>query len=252
MRISRVYFAAPLELSHAISLPAETSHYLSNVLRLGIDDKLLLFNETSGEFLARVNKVGKKEVGIELLEQQRSPAINSDKVTLVINLFLGLSRGDRMDFAVQKSTELGVTEISPIYTGRGEVKLKAARVEKKLQHWRKIAISACEQSGWLDIPVINSPSLLHDMATPSDDTVKFMLDPGGCDLWPATVSGNSIALLIGPEGGFSSTEIEWAREQHFKVISLGSRILRTETAPIAVLVILQHKYGDGCQALCKS
>ncbi len=244
MRISRVYFDRPLELDEVISLPPETSHYLSKVLRLRVDDKLLVFNEASGEFLARVGKVGKKEIEIKLLEQQRSPATTSGKTLLKINLLLGFSRGDRMDFAVQKSTELGVTEISPVFTEHGEAKLAVDRVEKKLQHWRKIAISACEQSGRLNIPLINNPTLLRDTKAVSDDAIKLMLDPGGCDLLPAAVSGNSIALLIGPEGGFSSAEVAWARDKKFNVISLGPRILRAETAPIAALAILQHRYGD--------
>jgi len=149
-----------------------------------------------------------------------------------------------MDFAIQKSTELGAKEISPIYTDHGEVKLKADRTEKKLRHWRKIAISASEQSGRLDVPLLHSPACLSDLDSLNNDATRLMLDPTGSDELPDSISDTGIELLIGPEGGFSSTEIAYAQGQGFKIISLGSRILRTETAPIAALAILQHKYGD--------
>lgn len=148
-----------------------------------------------------------------------------------------------MDFAVQKSTELGVTEITPVYTEFGEVRLKADRVEKKLQHWQKIAISACEQSGRLDIPVINKPIALMDLSL-NESANKWMLEPSGSDVLPQSIAENNILLLIGPEGGFSEKEIDWAQRNDFQIVALGSRILRTETAPVAALAILQHKYGD--------
>ena len=128
MRLSRVYLDSLLELNSVISLPKETAHYLSNVLRLRIDDELLVFNSQQGEFLAKVNAVVKRAVDIELIELKRSA---NTAAALSLHLLLGLSRGDRMDFAVQKSTELGVSEITPVYTEFGEVRLKAERVEKK-------------------------------------------------------------------------------------------------------------------------
>tara|TARA_B110000858_G_scaffold17319_1_gene17493 strand:+ start:31266 stop:31991 length:726 start_codon:yes stop_codon:yes gene_type:complete len=240
MRLSRVHLDSLLELNSVISLPKETAHYLSNVLRLRIDDELLVFNAQQGEFLAKVSAVAKRAVDIELIELKRNA---NTAAALSLHLLLGLSRGDRMDFAVQKSTELGVSDITPVYTEFGEVRLKAERVEKKLQHWQKIAISACEQSGRLDVPVIHSPITLMDL--PSSECVnKWMLEPSGSDTLPQSIRENNIELLIGPEGGFSATEIDWAQGSGFKIVALGSRILRTETAPVAALAILQHKYGD--------
>ncbi len=244
MRISRVYFEGLLALNSSISLTAETSHYLSKVLRLRVDDKLVLFNAECGEYLARIGRIEKKEVQIELLQQQSSLQHADLDSAIKIHLFLGLSRGDRMDFAIQKSTELGVSEITPVYTDHGEVRLQTDRVQKKLQHWCKIAISACEQSGRLDIPLIHKPRALHELELADESITKLMLDPSGSDKLPAHIDSKSIELLIGPEGGFSSTEIAAAQGQGFKIISLGSRILRTETAPVAALAILQHKYGD--------
>ena len=243
MRLSRVYLNSPLALNAVISLPKELAHYLNNVLRLNANDELLVFNSEQGEFRARVSSVAKRAVDIELLEKKRS-ALDPDKqASLSIHLALGLSRGDRMDFAVQKSTELGVSEITPIYTEYGEVRLKAERVEKKLQHWQRIAISACEQSGRLDVPVIHKPIALMELSL-IKNLNKWMLEPSGADVLPLSLAENNIMLLIGPEGGFSAKEIDWAQSNDFRIVALGARILRTETAPVAALAILQNKYGD--------
>ena len=243
MRLSRVYLDNPLALNALISLPKEIAHYLSNVLRLRVDDELLVFNSQQGEFRARVIAVTKRAVDIELLEKKRGVHDSARQTSLCVHLILGLSRGDRMDFAVQKSTELGVNEITPIYTEYGEVKLKPERVEKKLQHWQKIAISACEQSGRLDVPVIHKPLSVLELSL-CKNANKWMLEPSGFDSLPQSIAENNCVLLVGPEGGFSTDEIDWARSNDFQIVALGSRILRTETAPVVALAILQHKYGD--------
>jgi 16S rRNA (uracil1498-N3)-methyltransferase len=243
MRLSRVYLDSPLALNAVISLPKEIAHYLSNVLRLRVNDELLVFNSRQGEFRARVTSVAKRAVDIELFEKIRDAHDPAKPGPLSIHLVLGLSRGDRMDFAVQKSTELGVNEITPIYTEYGEVRLKAERVEKKLQHWQKIAISACEQSGRLDVPVIHKPLSVLELSL-CKNANKWMLEPSGSDSLPQSITENNCVLLVGPEGGFSTDEIDWARSNDIQIVALGSRILRTETAPVAALAILQHKYGD--------
>ena len=243
MRLSRVYLDNPLALNALISLPKEIAHYLSNVLRLRVDDELLVFNSQQGEFRARVIAVTKRAVDIELLEKKRGVHDSARQTSLCVHLILGLSRGDRMDFAVQKSTELGVNEITPIYTEYGEVKLKPERVEKKLQHWQKIAISACEQSGRLDVPVIHKPHSVLGLSL-CKNANKWMLEPSGSGSLPQSIAENNCVLFVGPEGGFSTDEIDWARSNDFQIVALGSRILRTETAPVVALAILQHKYGD--------
>ena len=243
MRLSRVYLDTPLALNAVISLPKEIAHYLSNVLRLSVGDQLLVFNSQQGEFRARLISVAKRKVDIELLEKNRGVHDLARRASLSIHLILGLSRGDRMDFAVQKSTELGVNEITPTYTEYGEVRLKPERVTKKLQHWQKIAVSACEQSGRIDVPVINKPISLMELSL-GEYVNKWMLEPSGSDALPQSIAANNIALLVGPEGGFSENEIAWAQCNGFQILALGSRILRTETAPVAAIAILQHKYGD--------
>ena len=243
MRISRVYFESQLKTNGDIRLPAESSHYLAKVLRLRSGDCVQLFNETDGEFLARITEIKKSAVEL-VVEKQVAEANQSEPG---IHLGLGLSRGDRMDFAIQKSTELGAREITPLYTEHGEVKLKADRVEKKLLHWRKIAISASEQCGRLDIPKINAPSILGDWLQSTAAGFNIVFDPSGQEKLPPKSDTSQITqlnLLIGPEGGFADREIQSAKDQGFIIVALGTRILRTETAPIAALAILQYLYGD--------
>lgn len=242
MRTTRIHLNQGLNCGAKLTLDAETSHYLGTVLRMRPEATLLVFNSEDGEFSARIVSVEKQAIAIELGARERAPQPSS----LQIHLGLGISRGDRMDFAIQKSTELGVTQITPVYSQYGEVKLKADRVENKLRHWRKIAASAAEQSGRLDIPAISSPQSLDDWQQSLDDAVRLLLDPSGKErIGQASAPGAAgFALLIGPEGGFAEQELEWGRKYGFAIVTLGPRILRTETAPAAALAILQHRFGD--------
>tara|TARA_B100000678_G_scaffold206256_1_gene173857 strand:- start:54 stop:509 length:456 start_codon:yes stop_codon:yes gene_type:complete len=150
-----------------------------------------------------------------------------------------------MDYAIQKSTELGVGSITPIYTQYGEVRLKQTeRLEKRLQHWQQIAIKACEQSGRLSIPEIHPPIPIENWLKTSNESCRLILDVRGVQTLDRLEANNLIEVTIGPEGGFSSKELKMATDQGCTAVSLGSRILRTETAPIAALAILQHRYGD--------
>ena len=241
MRISRVYTDAQLEADSTLPLSAEVSHYLCHVLRLGVAGAVHLFNGRDGEFAGEIVHIKKHEVLVRLLSQIRSPG----QSVLEINLGLGLSRGDRMDFAIQKSTELGVTQLTPIYTEHGEVRLTPARLQNKLRHWHKIAVSASEQSGRIDIPEVCMPASIADWYQSTGSGLNLLLEPGGQDKFPDSIGKSAaVNLLIGPEGGFSEAEINWAREHNFAVVGLGARKLRTETAPIAALSILQYLYGD--------
>ena len=241
MRIPRVYTNAQLEADSLLSLSAEVSHYLCHVLRLVVAGAVHLFNGRDGEFAGEIVHIKKHEVLVRLLSQIRSPGQSVPE----INLGLGLSRGDRMDFAIQKSTELGVTQLTPIYTEHGEVRLTPARLQNKLRHWRKIAISASEQSGRIDIPEVCMPASIADWYQSTGAGLNLLLEPGGQDKFPDSIGKSAaVNLLIGPEGGFSEAEINWAREHNFAVVGLGARKRRTETAPIAALSILQYLYGD--------
>jgi 16S rRNA (uracil1498-N3)-methyltransferase len=240
MRTHRVYIKEKLQQGSTLSLPSKTSHYLSKVLRLKPGDEVRLFNAGDGEFPAIIGNISKNSVEVSLDAVLASPQVPA----LEINLALGISRGDRMDYGVQKSTELGVSSITPLFTEFGEVKLKADRAENKLRHWRKIAVSASEQSGRLDVPELAAPCRFDQWISNSPEGLNIMLEPDGGQSLKQEFSGKRINLVVGPEGGFSPAEIKQAEQQGFVIASMGNRILRTETAPVASLAILQHLYGD--------
>jgi 16S rRNA (uracil1498-N3)-methyltransferase len=237
MRLTRIYFSEPLTAGSNVMLPKETSHYLANVLRLKAGDTILLFNESNGEFLATINEVRKGGVSTIVAEQRRAPAGSE----VSIELGLGLSKGDRMDYGIQKSVEMGVTAITPVNCEFGEVRFKqAARVENKLRHWRRVAVSATEQSGRLDVAPIEAPQNISDWLGSVKASTRLCLDPAAeVRLGDQPLSG-SVAVLIGPEGGFSEAELALAESSGFTRVTLGPRILRTETAPVAALAVIQH------------
>jgi 16S rRNA (uracil1498-N3)-methyltransferase len=240
MRTSRLFTEQALSSGQSLLLSKESSHYLSKVLRLREGSVLRLFNGRDGEFLARLAKITKHEVEVEIAERLIEPKLGS----LKIDLYLGLSKGDRMDYGIQKSTELGVASITPFYSQHSGVKLKEERVENRLRHWQQIAVSASEQCGRLDVPLINEPLQLSEWLDSSQPSVTVVIDPNGDTNLSDLPTSNSINLLVGPEGGFAEEELLAAKKSGCTIAVLGSRILRTETAPIAALAILQHLYGD--------
>ena len=241
MRLTRIYFSEPLETDSDVLLPKETSHYLANVLRLKAGDTVLLFNESNGEFLATINEVKKGSVSAIVAERRRDPDSNE----ISIELGLGLSKGDRMDYGIQKSVEMGVTAITPVNCEFGEVRFKqAARLENKLRHWRRVAVSATEQSGRLDVAAIEAPQNILSWLESVETTTRLCLDPDAeVRLGDEKLSG-SVAILIGPEGGLSESELAKAESCGFTRVTLGPRILRTETAPVAALAVIQHLLGN--------
>ena len=241
MRVSRHYIDMPLQAGSEIRLPADIAHYLSKVLRLPVGAQLTVFNGVDGEFSAHLVQASKQETVLMidgLVLAQARPALR-------LELGLGLSRGDRMDYGIQKSTELGVSSITPIYAERGEVVIKQAeRLENKLRHWRKVAIAACEQSGRLDLPEIREPITVTQWLESKPAALNLLLDPSGSESMASLPATDAISLLSGPEGGFTESEVQAAANAGLQVVNLGPRVLRTETAPVAALAILQHLYGD--------
>ena len=150
-----------------------------------------------------------------------------------------------MDWAIQKATELGVNEITPIFSDRCEVRLKDERADKRLQHWRQVAISACEQCGRSRVPVIHPPVLLADWIKQTEAELKLVLHPVAEPL-VSHAKPSTLAFLIGPEGGLSEAEVEQAKTNGFHAARLGPRVLRTETAPLAAISVLQYRWGDFC------
>ena len=240
MRTVRLYVNCPLEASSALELPPEASHYVGKVLRAKVGQHLCLFNGDGQEYPGTVTEVNKKSVVVSL------QAANNGQTPSPLHTHLGqvMSRGDRMDYAIQKATEMGVNAITPLSSERCEVKLDPKRLEKRLHHWQQIAISACEQSGRSDLPTIHAPVLLSQWCDTVQAQQKLVLHPHNSVRLTELATPTSCALLIGPEGGLTEAEVGAAQAQNFQAMLMGPRILRTETAPIASLALLQHLWGD--------
>ena len=244
-RISRFFIEQPLAVSQELSLPANLVNYLVNVLRLASGDDIILFNgqqTTKGEFQATLTDVSKRKVSVKIREFNEKDL----ESPLKIHLFQGISRGDRMDITIQKAVELGVDTISPVFTQRSNTgKLNTRQLEKKHQHWQAIANSACEQCGRtqqvkvtdaLELQQLDDyPAQLNLLLAPGADTRLSELK----NLTPTNVN-----ILIGPEGGLSEEEINQAVASGYKKIQLGKRILRTETAGLTAISVMQFLWGD--------
>lgn len=238
MRLSRFFIDAPLSLGRH-ELPEAQAHYIGRVLRLAAGDAVQLFDGSGREFVGELVEVGKKSVQVELREQFAGLA----ESPLRIHLGQGLSRGERMDWAIQKATELGVAHITPIVSERCEVRLKDERADKRLAHWQQIAISACEQCGRSVLPAIHPPMLLGDWLARTEAELKLVLHPIAEPL-TSHVRPATLAFLIGPEGGLSEAEVAEAQRAGYQAARLGPRVLRTETAPVAALSVAQQLWGD--------
>ena len=240
MRISRIYTEQLLKQQSQIKLIGQQAHYLSKVLRLKANASLILFNGDGYDYKSLVTDIDKHSITLDI---QESAVANSESPLHSI-LGLGLSRGERMDIAIQKSTELGVTEIVPLFTEFSEVKLQGERLQKKVKHWQQVAISACEQSGRNRPPKVHPPETLSSWCSQVDCELKLIFEPNINKALPTEEKITQVALLTGPEGGFSEKELNTAANSDFKAVQLGPRILRTETAPIAALTSLQLLWGD--------
>jgi 16S rRNA (uracil1498-N3)-methyltransferase len=242
MRTPRIFADCALQQGEIIQLQGQAGHYLGRVLRRGPGDFVRLFNGRGGEYQARVATIHRGSAELEVLEfspgQAESP--------LRIHLGLVISKGDRMDWAVQKATELGLAELTPLTAENCDVKLAPERMEKKCQHWQQIAISACEQSGRCSVPIIHPALTLTQWLQEPGADLQLVFDASGKSLryWSAQAPG-SLQLLVGPEGGLTSAELAEASVAGFVCASLGPRILRTETVPVAALALTQFLWGDG-------
>ncbi|MDF2395461.1 16S rRNA (uracil(1498)-N(3))-methyltransferase [Pseudomonas protegens] len=238
MRLSRFFIDAPLSLGEH-ELPEAQAHYIGRVLRMAEGAALQVFDGSGTEFRGTLVEVGKKRVRVQLDES----FAGQDESPLQIHLGQGLSRGERMDWAIQKATELGVSEITPIFSERCEVRLKDERADKRLLHWRQVAISACEQCGRSRVPLIHPPVLLADWIKQTQADLKLVLHPVAQPL-ESHAKPQTLAFLIGPEGGLSDAEVEQAHSAGFLPARLGPRVLRTETAPVVALAVAQQLWGD--------
>jgi 16S rRNA (uracil1498-N3)-methyltransferase len=240
MRIPRLYLNQPLVEDDETALDARCVHYLNNVLRMKAGMKLVLFNGSGLEYHGILKTLSKKD-GLVAIEKAIDPGTESSLRTL---LAIGISRGERMDYVIQKSTELGVSSIQPLTTEFCEVKLNEKRIGKKHAHWQQVSISACEQSGRVVPPEIFSPIALPDwLDSTLDYHARILLDQSNSHHLNQSVKPNSIVYLAGPEGGLSEKEKALAVSKGFSGFSLGPRTLRTETAPVAALSVFQYLWG---------
>ncbi|MDE1336427.1 16S rRNA (uracil(1498)-N(3))-methyltransferase [Vibrio aestuarianus] len=241
MRIPRIYHPTPISQLGPITLSDDAAGHIGRVLRMQVGQEVLLFDGSGAEFPATISEVTKKGVLVEVAERVESSCESP------LNLHLGqvISRGDKMEFTIQKSVELGVNTITPLISERCGVKLDAKRFEKKLEQWQKIAISACEQCGRNTVPVIRPIMQLEAWCTEQSDALKLNLHPRAkysINTLPEPVT--KVRLLIGPEGGLSAQEIRMTEEYQFEETLLGPRVLRTETAALTAITALQVRFGD--------
>jgi len=241
MRIPRVYSPQTMAIGDCIELEAGAARHLTSALRMNSGQLVTLFNGQGGEYTAELVDAQKGKASVRITEFDQTDRESS----LSIHLAIGISRGERMDWIMQKATELGVSEITPLFTERCEVKLSGDRLDKKVSHWQQVAISACEQSQRNTVPLINAPVKIDQWQMNCDASLKLVLhhrtNQSLSDMRQPT---GPIALLIGSEGGLSEREIEQAISLDFSPLALGPRVLRTETAPLAAISILQSLWGD--------
>lgn len=233
----------PLAAGGELSLPADAAHHLGVVLRAQPGQPVILFNNTGIEAQAVITQADRKRVVVNI----RATESVDRESQLKIHLAIGISRGDRMDFVLQKSTELGVHAITPLFCERTEVRLSGERLQKKTEQWQKIVVTACEQSGRTRIPQLHVAATLLECLARDNCERRFVLHHRS-DSTLAQCAGQpaSVLLLIGPEGGLSEAEIEAAQQAGCTPLTLGPRVLRTETAPLAALSVLQYRWGDFC------
>ena len=242
MRVPRIYQPQPLAINQQLNLDEDGAAHIGKVLRMGNGEHISLFNGDGNDYLAEIVDAGKKHVTVKLL----SCEANLSESPLNLHLGQVISRGDRMEFTIQKSVELGVTEITPLISERCGVRLDAERMEKKIQQWQKIAVAACEQCGRNAVPVIRPAMKLENWCAENDGSLKLNLHPRArysINTLP-TLPPEGVRLLIGPEGGLSAEEIAMTEQYAFTEILLGPRVLRTETAALTAITALQVRFGD--------
>lgn len=242
MRNPRIHTSAPLQAGQTVILDDNAAHHVGKVLRMQPGQPLVLFNGDGNNYPSELDEVGKKQVTAKVLRQE--PSACEPRLKIVLGQVI--SKGDRMDYAVQKSTELGVDTIVPLTSERCDVRLKGDREDKRIRHWQQVAISAAEQCGRATVPTIAPLASLSDWFEQSRAcdlrlVLHHRTEQALDQLHPPA---QGIALLVGPEGGLSAAEIAMAQEQGFHPTAMGPRVLRTETAPVAAITLCQWLWGD--------
>lgn len=234
----RFFIEAELNVNTTVELTETVFHHWVKVLRAQVGEKATLFNGQGGEYQVELTEANKKTASV--LVQEFNPANRTPN----FNALLGqvMSKGDRMDYAIQKAVELGVSEIQLLTSERCEMRLKYDRDQKKLDHWQGVAIAACEQCGMNIVPKILAPLPLAQWLNSTLPETKLVLAPNRDEVDVLNDASSNITLLIGPEGGLSEAEIQSANQHGFINWCIGERVLRTETAPVVALSILNYKF----------
>lgn len=238
MRTHRLFTPEPLTEGETVSLVGNPAHYLSRVLRLPEGTEIIVFNGDGNDYLCRLDDFGRGEVRAQVLERQR----NRTRSPLDITLCQAVSRGERMDYTLQKATELGVNAVQLLLSERVEVKLDSRRLEKRLAHWRGVVESASEQCGRATVPELRAPIDLHTWLAGSG--MRLVLDDGGAQALGAVELADRVEIAVGPEGGFTEAELDAMKAGGVLAVRLGPRIMRTETAGPAAIAVLQAIAGD--------
>jgi 16S rRNA (uracil1498-N3)-methyltransferase len=240
MRLTRVFIDGDLQAGQKLTVDGSAGNHIVRVLRSRVGDQLTVFNGRGGEHGAAIDEIRRDTVLLNVLEHrdaQRESAFN-------LTLAQGISRGERMDWVVQKATELGVTRIVPVFTERSVVHLDERQAQKKVQHWRGIAIAACEQCGRNVVPAIDLPMTVYELLEQGTTGAALLLSPGASLRIADIKADGGATVLIGPEGGLAQVEQDAALRAGFTAVRMGPRVLRTETAAVCALTLLQQKFGD--------
>ncbi|KTD66337.1 16S rRNA (uracil(1498)-N(3))-methyltransferase [Legionella spiritensis] len=241
MRDVRIYQPGDFQVGESVALSEEAGRHVGVVLRMQPGEKLILFPGDNREFVAEIVAVHKKKVSVLLQGEQ---TVNREP-PIAVHLAQAISKGDRMEWVVQKAVELGVAQITPVITERCMVKPDAARLAKKRLQWQAIAVSACEQCGRNRIPTVHDPVAFSDFLHQPHAGTRFVLHPETGKNWRDYSQGFEEAVLfIGPEGGLTAQELEQSAAAGFAPLTLGARVLRTETAAVVGLSVLQAVWGD--------
>ncbi|ACV25654.1 16S rRNA (uracil(1498)-N(3))-methyltransferase [Kangiella koreensis] len=241
MRVPRIFTSEALSLSTEMALDKEASTHISRVLRMNTGQQIELFNGDGFSYFAQIQAIERNQVSVRVVE---AIEVNNES-PLNIHLFQGISRGDKMELTLQKGVELGVKQFTPLITERCGVKLDAKRWQKKLQHWQKVIESACEQCGRNSIPSLYPAVKLQDALSQLNNT-SFFMHPDSKHSFKTIIADaqSELQLWVGPEGGFSDEEVEWVESHGCKPVQLGPRILRTETAALAAVSVMNSLWGD--------
>jgi len=240
VRIHRVHTRQDLEPGLKVSIRDRAAHYLTRVLRITAGQTIVLFNGDGHDYVADVIRPGKSEVVLQVTS--RLPAARESKLQLTV--VQAISRGERMDQTLQKCTELGVQSFQPLFSERVEVRLRPEKLERRLQHWQAVVVSACEQSGRALVPEVCRPLDFGEWLYRAAPAFRLVLAPGAGRPLASMELPDAVELAVGPEGGFSEVELDLMASNSVRFASLGPRILRTETAGPAAVAVLQALAGD--------